>query len=227
MNMRHSNKSLRRKLLAACPLCALARMVTGRKQFAPIGEIQLAFVIPLNDAGSNLATGLQLEILREYGRNPGLDAPPHITLKMGFGATDIAPFEKLLDQLASDVTPFEISIKNLDSFDEGILFLDVEFNPALESLRQRILADLSELHGISAESVEGPDFRFHVTLAHGFSEKEFARLLDSHASREILFKFTASHIDLFCHTGDHWVTYKRANLVDQTTKQENYAPTAP
>jgi len=181
--------------------------------------MQLAFVIPLDDANSNQATRLQLGILQEYGRNPGLDAPPHITLKMGFGATDIAPFEIYLDQLASDVAPFDISIKNFGCFDEGILFLDVESNPALESLRQRILADLSRLHGIGAEPVEGTDFRFHVTLAHGFSKQEFARLRDSHASREIHFKFTARHIDLFCHTGNHWVTCKRASLTTNKIEQ--------
>ena len=178
--------------------------------------MQLAFVIPLDDAGSHLTTALQLDILRQFGYNPGLDAPPHITLKMGFSAISSAPFESYLDQLVSGVAPFEISIKNFNCFDEGILFLDVESSPTLERLRQRILKDLSEFHGICAESVEGPDFRFHVTLAYGFSKQEFARLRDSHASREIHFNFTARHIDLFCHTGDHWVTYKRGNLTHHT-----------
>ncbi len=188
-------------------------LVTGRKRFDSIRELQLALVIPLSDECSHLATRIQVEILQRYGHNPGLDSFPHITLKMGFAANDIEPFAEYLDRLASEVAPFAISIKNFDCFDEGILFLNVESNPALENLRQRILRDMSGLYGIHAESVEGPDFRFHVTLAHGLSQREFEDLRRTYATGEIKFQFTANKIDLFYHTGNHWVTYKRARMV--------------
>ena len=126
--------------------------------------MQLAVVIPLDGEAANHATKLQIEILRKYGRNPGLDACPHITLKMGFETTDIAPFEEYLGHLAGETFPLEITIRDFGTFDEGILFLDVEPNPALESLRQRILSDLSAQHGVEALEIEGPQFRFHVTL---------------------------------------------------------------
>lgn len=192
----------------------VVRSLTGEERRRGRDGFQLAIVIPLADEAGHDATKLQIEILRKYGRNPGLDAWPHITLKMGFTATDTAPFENYIGQLAGEVPPFEISIKNFDFFDEGILFLDVEDNPALEKLRQRVLSDLSELYGIQAEAIEGGRFRFHVTLAYGLSSRDFGEMQKSYASRQIQFKFKARHIDLFCHAGQQWVTLKSATLGD-------------
>jgi 2'-5' RNA ligase len=175
-------------------------------------RVQLALVIPLADQPAREVTKLQVEILRKYGRNPGLEAFPHITLKMGFGATDIRPFEKYVENLASEIPPFQISIKNFETFEDGILFLDVEPNSALESLRQRILEDLSVNYGVRAELIEGPQFRFHVTLAYGFTSHEFEALKKSYATRESRIIFDASHIDLFCHTGQQWVSYAHSEL---------------
>lgn len=190
------------------------RSLTGEERRGGRDGFQLAIVIPLADEVGDDATKLQIEVLRKYGHNPGMDAWPHITLKMGFTATDTAPFEKYLEQLAGEVPPLEISIKNFDCFDEGILFLDVEDNPALEKLRQRVLSDLSGLYGIQAEAIEGGRFRFHVTLAYGLPSREFAGLRRSFAARQIQFKFKARHIDLFCHAGQQWVTLKRSTLGD-------------
>ena len=178
----------------------------------PANRVQLALVIPLDDELAGEVTKLQVEIQRKYGRNPGLEAFPHITLKMGFGATDIAPFEKFARKLAAEVPPLQISVKDFDSFDDGILFLNVEPNATLENLRQRILSELSVDHGVRAEWVEGPQFRFHITLAYGLSAHEFEELRSSYATRETRFEFRASHLDLFCYTGQQWVSYAHAEL---------------
>ncbi len=173
---------------------------------------QIAIVIPVADEVAHEARKLQVEVLRKFGRNPGLDAYPHITLKLGFSVTDSAPFEEYLVQLAREVPPFEISLRNFGFFDGGILFLDVEANPELETLRQRILADLSDRYGIRPEEIEDSRYHFHVTLAYGLSNGEFAELRKSFAAREVYLKFQARHIDLFCHTGHQWVTYRRERL---------------
>ena len=188
----------------------LKRPFVARRKSRPVDQVHLALVIPLNDEVAEHLTKIQIEIFRKYGYNPGLDAYPHITLKMGFPVKHLAPFEDYMEYLASRITPFEISTGGFDFFDDGIMFLGVESNPQLERIRQEILADLSEKHGIMPETVEGAQFRFHVTLAYGLSNKEFAELRESYASRHLQFTFTARHIDLFCHTGQQWVTCKRA-----------------
>ncbi len=182
------------------------------RQPGPVERVHLAVVIPLGAEAAHLATGLQIEILRKYGYNPGLDAYPHITLKMGFDVTEIAPFEALVEKIASGVRPFEITVRNFSSFEEGILFLDVEPCNALEQLRQQILAELSASHGIRPLEIEGPQFHFHVTLAHGFTRHEFDELRKSHVTRKVELKFTARQLALFCHTGSHWVCCKQAGL---------------
>ena len=191
---------------------ALRKLFAGRNQFHPMDQVQLALVIPLADQAACEVTRLQVEILRKYGRNPGLEAFPHITLKMGFRATDIRPFEEFVEKLASEIPPFEITVNGFDSFDDGILFLNVEENRILKNLRQRILGELSTNHGVQAEPIEGAQFRFHITMAYGFSPSEFQTLRKVYASRELRFTFRASHIDLFCHTGQQWVTYAHALL---------------
>lgn len=174
--------------------------------------VHLAVVIPLDEVSAQFATKLQIDILRNYGRNPGLDACPHITLKLGFEVKDIAPFEAYLDQLANEISPFEIAMKNFGFFDEGIMFLDVEPSASLEGLRRRILSDLSKGHGIKAHIIEGDSFHFHVTLAYGLSRWQFSGLRETYKSQPVQIKFYAKHIDLFFYTGHHWVTLKRATL---------------
>lgn len=192
----------------------LRRTYASGTRSGPIEQVQLALVIPVDEKFAQEVTRIQIEILRKYGRNPGLQAYPHITLKMGFSARDIAPFEKYVEKLASEVPSFEIAVRNFDSFEDGILFLNVEPNPALDRLRQRVLFDLMEGHGIKPEEIEGAQFRFHVTLAHGLANPEFDELRESFATREMQFKFNARHIDLFCHTGQQWVSYIHAAMRD-------------
>ena len=200
-----------RKLLRES-LRGLIRPFASRVRSRPLDELPLALVIPLDDDAADEVTRLQVGILRKYGRNSGLEASPHITLKLGFTVSDSAPFEKYLAELSREISPFEIVIKGFDSFDEGILFLNVEPNPELEKLRQRILSDLAEQWGIQAQPIEDSRFRFHVTLAYGLSSREFAELRESFASRAVELRFGARHIDLFCYTGQQWVTLKRAIL---------------
>jgi 2'-5' RNA ligase len=190
----------------------MCRPFSGCRRQGPTDQVQLAVVIPVSEEIANYATGTQIEILREYGSNPGLDAYPHITLKMGFAVGDIAPFERYVEELAKGETPFEISVRNFGCFEDGILFLDVEPGAALERLRQRVLGDLSEIHGIRPEAIEGPQFHFHITLAYGLSRREFERLRNTYAARHVEFNFRVSHIDLFRHTGHEWVSCKHAAL---------------
>ena len=178
----------------------------------PLEDLPLALVIPLEGIVADEVTRLQLGILRKYGRNPGLEAAPHITLKLGFNVRDSAPLEAYLAQLGREILPFEIAIKGFDFFDEGILFLDVEPSEELEKLRQRILFDLAERWKIQAEAIEDSRFRWHVTLAYGLSNQEFAELRKSFSSQVVEFRFDARHIDLFCYTGQQWVTLRRAAL---------------
>ena len=176
------------------------------------GPMQLAIVIPLPDEIAHKVVKLQFSILRQYGTHEGLESQPHITLKMGFPATDIGSAVTFLEQQAARTTPMLLEIDGFDTFDEGILFLDVKPNPALETMRHGLLRDLRSALGFAPLPIEGPGFRFHVTVAAGLPAREFERLRDEFKTRRISFQFMARHMDLICHTGAHWVLCRRLSL---------------
>lgn len=177
-----------------------------------VRTFEIAYVILVSDEVHNYMSRLQIDILKEYGMNPGLKASPHITLKLGFQVSGIEPFERYFDKLVSEIETFEICIVGIGFFDEGIIFMDVEHSPQLERLRRRILKDLSEQHGVEPYPLEGDRYRFHATLAYGLSNRDFARARRALKDVKIEFRFALDTLALFCHTGDEWITYKRAML---------------
>jgi len=181
-------------------------------------SFEIAYVILVSDEAHNYMSKLQIDILKKYGMNPGLKATPHITLKLGFEASGLEPFERYFDKLVSEVEPFEICIKNIGFFDEGIIFMDVEHNPRLEKLRRRILKDLSEQHGVEPYPLEGDRYHFHATLAYGLSNRDFARARQTLKDIKVEFRFTLDALALFCHTGDEWIAYKRATVSQSPTR---------
>ncbi len=179
----------------------------------PVRTLEVAYVILPSDEAHNYMSKLEIEILKQYGPHEGLKATPHITLKLGFRVPDIQPFEQYFDQLVADIEPFEVCIKNIGFFDEvGIVFMDVVPTTELESLRQRILRELSDQYGIKPYPLEGDQYRFHATLAY-LQKEDFSKARRELEKIKIEFKFVLDTIGLICHAGDEWVTYKRARLM--------------
>lgn len=174
--------------------------------------LEVAYVILLDDEAHNYMSKLEIELLKQYGPHEGLKATPHITLKLGFHVSDLEPFERYFDKLVAEIEPFEICIKNIGFFDDmGIIFMDVVPTQPLERLRRRILSDLSEQHGIKPHSLEGDQYHFHATLAY-LSNHDFVRARRELENIKVEFRFMFDTLGLICHTGDEWVTYKRARL---------------
>jgi 2'-5' RNA ligase len=178
----------------------------------PLKTWEIAFVILVSDEVHNYMSRLQIDILRRFGVNPGLKAIPHITIKMGFKVADIEPFVRYFDELTGNIDPFEIRVKGIGSFDEGIIFMDVEKNPKLEKLRQRVLGDLSAKYGIQPCLVEDDRFHYHATLAYDLPKDDFINARQALKDTKDEFHFVADTFALFCHTGDEWIAYKRATL---------------
>jgi 2'-5' RNA ligase len=193
----------------------IARGVASRlgiRRAARFRRLEMAYVLLLDDEAHNYMSRLQIEILRRCGRNDGLAAPPHITLKLGFKALELTVFEKYLDDLAATTAPVSICLRDFASFDEGIVFLDVEPNAALDELRRRIVRELAGRFGIAPRPLEGELFRFHATLAYGLPKKHFEREVALLSRMRPSFRFEARSIAMLCHTRDHWIVYRRATL---------------
>lgn len=183
--------------------------------------MQLAIVLPLPDHIAHEVVKIQLSIFRRHGPHEGMEAHPHVTLKMGYPAADTAPSEAYLEQLAARMPELPLEIDGFDAFEEGILFLNVKPDPALESWRLGILRDLKSMHGVVPAEVEDDRFRFHVTVASGLSARDFERVRAEFLPQRIGFQFKASRIELLCHTGCHWVVCRRLELgrPDETLTQ--------
>jgi|CXWL01.1.fsa_nt_gi 2'-5' RNA ligase len=173
---------------------------------------ELAYVILVSDEVHNYMSKLEVDLMKQYGAHEGLKATPHITLKLGFHVTDIEPFERYFDELVNEIEPFEICVKNFGFFDEaGIVYLDIVHTPELDSLRRRIVNDLSMQHGIKPNVLEGDQYHFHATLAY-LSKHDFSQARREFEHVKIERRFMLNALGLICHTGDGWITYKRGRL---------------
>jgi len=191
---------------------SIRRHIRRARNKGEFRSFEIAYVILVGEEVHNYMSKMQIGILKEYGVNPGLKASPHITLKLGFEASGLDPYERYLDELAREIEPFEICVRDIGFFDEGIIFMDVEENLALEKLRRRILADLWDRHGIEPYPLEGARYHFHATLAYGLSKRDFAKAQRALRDTKVQFRFVLDTLALFCHTGDEWIAYKRATL---------------
>jgi 2'-5' RNA ligase len=191
---------------------ARGRRTLGIQRAANFRRLEIAFALPLGDDAHNYMRQLQVTLLKKHGFPEGLTAPPHITLKLGFKTSDLGVYEAYLDELARTTPPFLVHLSGVDSFGEGIIFLGVEPNPVLEQLRRRVVCDLSQRFAIEPRPLEGDQFRFHATLAHGLPPRTFQREVQRLSQLAPRFAFQASSVAILCQAADHWITYRRAAL---------------
>lgn len=174
--------------------------------------MDVAYVIPVNEEVQNFVSKVQMDVVRTCGAGPRFHGTPHITLKLSFRTAAIESFEPHLDGLAAQIEPFEIRVGDIDFFDPGVMFLDVERNSELEHLRQRILRELLDGYGVTPYDIEGDRFHFHVTVAYDLSPPTFARARRVFAGATDHVGFVPESLALLCHTGEQWFTYRRASV---------------
>jgi 2'-5' RNA ligase superfamily len=184
------------------------RLVLG----APTPRQTAAVVLPLGVESSNWITRAQYDLLRRQGGNPALEASPHVSLKLGFQPPDLEPLAGWLERLARETPPVSLALRGVACFEEGILYLEVVPNAALDRLRRRIVAELASEFGVVPGPLDGDAFIFHATVGYGVPrpviDAELARLRTLPAAFDEL----SGVIELWFHTGTHWVPYHRALL---------------
>jgi 2'-5' RNA ligase len=178
----------------------------------PAPSYEVALVALVSDAAHNYVRALQVSLAQQFGIGLDLTATPHITLKLGFRATDLAPFAAYLDRLVEEVEPFEIMLRDFDAFAGGVVFMDVAPNAPLEALRRRVVAELAERHGVPPYPLEGDAYRLHVTIASDLSRRDLRRVRGLLDTVRAEFRFNLRSLGLLCHTRGRWITYRRAEL---------------
>jgi 2'-5' RNA ligase len=183
--------------------------------------MRAAFALLVDHRVHNAMRKLAVEFHARYGT--GLLAavlPPHISLKQPFAVHDLAALETYLDELARSLEPVDIALTRLelqvtasDRDEVGVLWLAVAENPALRELHDRINRELAGRFGDTRAQFDGPDYRFHATVALGGPPPDVYRDLYDHIrDLDIDLSYTATHIALFYEAdGDRpgrFITYK-------------------
>lgn len=177
-----------------------------------IEDFDLAYVILVGEELHNYMRHLQVEMLREYGAWRGIEVSPHITLKQAFAVRDLEPFERYFDRLVAEIEPFEIAVRGVGVFDDGVIFMDVAHNGLLDSLRRRVVQNLSTEFGVRPNELEDDRYHFHATLAQGLPPSSLARARRALEGMQGEFRFVCDTVGLLTHTGRGWITYKRSAI---------------
>lgn len=197
----------------------LLEVLGRRSPRSDAGALSLAYVIPVGEEAHNQMRRLQLQMLREYGANPGIEVSPHITLKQGFPARALEPFEAYFDRLAAEVEPFEITLKDYGFFDDGVIFLDVVPTQRLDALRRRVVRDLSTEFGVQPNALEDDRYHFHATLQQGLPRASVDRARRVLQGASVELRFSCDTLALLCNTGTGWMTYKRTTLATRPSRR--------
>ena len=170
--------------------------------------MQVAYIIPLDAVVQTFARRLAEEAQRGFGANRALVIEPHITLKTPFEAADLAPFQCLLDDLASELSPFELHITGINWFEPDVIFLDVVQDTRLDALRRSLLAALAEV-GVQPDAVEGDGYHFHITVAWGLPPEAIRRLWERWQSMPVTLTTLVTEIALVANDGTGWRWIRR------------------
>jgi 2'-5' RNA ligase len=189
-----------------------ARSITGIGRQNNYKNLEVAIVLLLPDDVQNELQRWQLDILRRHGLNPGLSAPPHITLKLGFKFDNIEAIANDMAVLTKQTAQLPVLLKDFRHFDEGIIFLDVAPDEALERCRQSVVQMVSRQHGVQPRPIEQAGFHSHVTLTYGLPKQRFEQERALFAAMPVQFACVLDRMALLVRVDDHWVTYRSCPL---------------
>ncbi|MFM2058439.1 MAG: hypothetical protein RLY71_2824 [Pseudomonadota bacterium] len=192
------------------------RSITGIGRQNNYKHLEAAIVLLLPEAVHADLQRWQLDILRRHGLNPGLSAPPHITLKLGFKFDDIDAIARSMAELAAQTAPLPVLLKDFRHFDEGILFLDVAPDEALERCRQSVVQRVAGQHGVAPRPIEQAGFHSHVTLTYGLPKARFEQERARFAAMPVEFRCVLDRMALLIRVDEQWVTYRSCPLAGVT-----------
>ena len=135
--------------------------------------MKAAFILGVDHRVHNFIRNLARDIDRRY--HTGFLStwmPPHISVKLPFNVPSLDAIEEYFDLLAPSIEPIEIRLNKLElstwsdgDETQGVLWLVVQQNPELRDLHLRINRELAQRFKDTRARYDGPDFRFHATVA--------------------------------------------------------------
>jgi len=173
--------------------------------------VKATFALLADTETHNLVRKLAWDIHRKY--RTGIEVcrlPPHVSLKQPFDISDLTALEVYMDELASSIKPFEVSLSQLHlvkatigNLKTGILWLDVEETETLRQLHNRINRELALRFGNTQASFDGASYHFHMTVAMGGQPFDVYRAIYAgYSATPIDLRYIAREIALFIYDDD-------------------------
>ncbi len=146
-----------------------------------------------------------------YQSKASLNSPPHITLHMPFRWREDKEEELVqqLNQFASNIQPFSITLDNFSSFPPRVIFINVIKSPELEQLYLDLKRFCKrELNLFNADYKEQP-FHPHLTLAfRDLKKPNYQRAWHEFEQKKYRADFLAKSITLLKHDGKTWQVFQ-------------------
>ena len=137
--------------------------------------MKATFALLTNHEIHNLVRKLSWEIHRKY--RTGVDIcrlPAHISLKQPFETMDLVGLEIYMENLVTNLAPFEVDLTGLeliettiDDMKSGIIWLDVRETETLRDLHNKINRELTQRFGNVPAEFDGSEYHFHMSVAIG------------------------------------------------------------
>ena len=159
-------------------------------------------------------TDLKLHFKEKYESRRALNSPPHITLQMPFKWRKDRQnrIEDMLLQVASETSPFQISLKGFGFFEPRVVYVDVLESEPLNLLQKNIGKAVKEHLKLVSELGERP-FRPHITVAFRDLKKPmYFKAKEEFQKAEFLADFDVADICLLRHNGKSWDVEQQFNL---------------
>lgn len=153
-------------------------------------------------------------IYTETGSKGALRSPAHITLHMPFKwkKTKEEVLTKSLDKLASSISSFNVTLKDYSCFEPRVIYVDVENNEQLTSLRNEVMS-LSKKEWKLDLPKDLRGFHPHITIGfRDLKKSQFYKAWDQLKEKSFSSSFNAFSINLLKHNGKKWDVHKSFSL---------------
>lgn len=152
-----------------------------------------------------------------YKSKASLNSPPHVTLHMPFRWKERKEPELIekLSVFAARQHGFHLHLKNFSCFSPKVIFIDVETNPELNALQQRLHRYCKEHVNLYNASYKEQPFYPHITLAfRDLKKPNFEKAWEEFKDKEFQADFRVDSIALLKHTGKLWQAFRDFPLAD-------------
>ena len=161
--------------------------------------MKVAYALLVPRAVENRVQRMAWDIHRRWrtGLRPR-SIPPHVSLKQPFDVgDDLAPAERVLAALASDVGPVPLRARGFLLWDT-VFAIDVEPTATLRGLHARVNRDLSRVLPDPAAPYDGDAYHFHLTvMTGGATVAAYQEIQRAFAQQPFPDEFLAREVALF------------------------------